>query len=863
MIFKSLNMRILFTLLVCISLFSGRLAGQNIQFQKTYFLRDYTPGIKNIHTNFYDVEPLADGGYVSLGFITDTFNNSEGILTKYDCLGTPLWTKMLGISGSPTNTNFGSVEADSGDIVFSFNLGTGFFRGSILAGRISASGKVIWMKRIGNNTEFGRDIAKTADGGFIIAGSTGQFGTDPQAADVYLVKIDGNGNIQWTKTLGNPGTTYDEAFSVKTDSRDNIIVAGRCIDEGTFKAFILKTDPAGSVLGFKTFGFDNQRTYCYDLLVDKSDRYLITGSTTILEANHQSSEYDVYLIRTDSELKTEFMNIYEVVVGSDAGSIGEGLALLPDGSYAIGVSTFAFTTHAASGPNAPNKNALYVIKEDGTIKKAFIYNMKGSQYTRVRTSPLGGVILSGFSTAYASNVNFQGLLIKTDENFLSGCFDIDVTNELKIQASSWTVRDFQYQTRSGQQISNYTLYRDSALYFNTLCETTVELNPQISGPRQSCPNVPVMFTDRSSGDPSATHMWLVNGKSYDGAGNKTFIFDSPGTYTVIRIMTVGCISRSYEHPIVILPYLSTNISAEICLGQTYNFRGRELSLPGVYADTIKSSGSGCDSLIVLTLTSNPFTDLGTVYDTISCGEFKTFFNLRYDKGGTYFPSLKNERGCDSVIAKLQVFAFSNRTVDTSFCEGTSFKFGDSTYNFPGEYYQTIERESCTEYITLRLSLIRTDKTARFDTLWCGEAKMIDSVNYTAAGVYPIRQADASGCLLKDYSLTIVDIPCEDCVEIPNVFTPLDQDNRNRVFRPVIPAECKARMDKIEFRIYNRWGAKVYESSDVNLPGWNGDYEGQPAPMESYIYQLKYDLYLEESDRTLKNIIRKGVISLIR
>jgi gliding motility-associated-like protein len=80
---------------------------------------------------------------------------------------------------------------------------------------------------------------------------------------------------------------------------------------------------------------------------------------------------------------------------------------------------------------------------------------------------------------------------------------------------------------------------------------------------------------------------------------------------------------------------------------------------------------------------------------------------------------------------------------------------------------------------------------------------------------------------------------------------------------VIPAECKARVDKIEFRIYNRWGAKVYESNDVNLSGWNGDYEGQPAPMETYIYQLKYDLYLEDSDRVLKNIVRKGVVSLIR
>ncbi|MFN8330502.1 MAG: hypothetical protein U0T81_04665 [Saprospiraceae bacterium] len=66
------------------------------------------------------------------------------------------------------------------------------FPGVHLIGRLTRDGKVLWMKRIGRNTElFGRDITATKDGGFIIAGSTGYYGTDATADDIYLVKIDG------------------------------------------------------------------------------------------------------------------------------------------------------------------------------------------------------------------------------------------------------------------------------------------------------------------------------------------------------------------------------------------------------------------------------------------------------------------------------------------------------------------------------------------------------------------------------------------------------------------------------------------------------------------------------------------------
>ncbi|MEP7196666.1 MAG: gliding motility-associated C-terminal domain-containing protein [Saprospiraceae bacterium] len=737
---------------------------QSTAFQKLYYFSPYVSGSnKFIHTNFYEIEAMSDGGFATIGFVTDTNNISQGVLSRYDCIGNVLWTKMLGNSGAPTNTVMGIAETDSSDLVFTFPIATGFFQASTLIGRIDKTGKVKWMKRIGNNTEFGRDIVRTKDGGFVIAGSTGSFGTDNVADDVYLFKIDASGNVLWTKTFGNPAGTYDEAFAITVDSKDNLIVTGSCIAEGTFQGFILKADPNGNPIKFKTYGYTNQRTYAFAVLVDSKDNYLITGSTTILEIDHQSSEYDVFLIKTDSSLNTIFSNIYETNTGSDAGAIGEGLALSPDGNYVIGVSTYAFSNHNASGPNSPSKNSIYVINEDGSINKALIYNRKGSQYTRVRTTK-DGFYICGFSTAYANNVNFQGLIIKTDQHYLSGCNDIDVTQELSLNQELWNIADFSYQTKSGTRSINYSNYRDSSLKSNTLCETTIELNPSITGPVVVCPGQEFVVNDQSSGTNGSKHVWLLNGNPYDeGKKDLKFSFSSPGIYKITKIMTYACISKSFDLTVEVNQASSqtTIINAEFCKEIGYELNGTKLYQAGQFNDTIMRVGS-CDSIVVLNLKELQSINDSTIVDSIYCNIALIRNNTNIDKPGTY------------IITTLK---------------------------------------------------------------------------------------NSDGCVLHYYNLIVIDGGCEDCVVIPNVFTPNDPMD-NKVFRPVIPPGCVYRFGKINFEIYNRWGKKIFNSDDLLISGWNGEQSGKPAPADSYVYVLNYELKV--GDINLPKVYkRKGIFNLIR
>lgn len=783
------------------------LNAQHIRFQKTYSPQAFITGIKNQQASFYDLESLSDDGFATLGFINDTLNGSEGHLVRYDCTGKVLWGKRLGFSGSPTNTNAGIVEGPDGDIFFSFNLGTGFFRASILAGRCSRDGQLKWAKRIGNSTEFGRDIALTPDGGVIIAGSTATHGTDNLADDIYLFKLDADGNVVWSKTFGNPNGTYDEAFAVKIDRNNRIIVTGRCIADTTFQAFILQADENGNPLRFKTYGYHNQRTNAFDLLIDHNNHYLITGFTTLLEDNHASSENDPFLIKVDSNLQTVFANVYEVNRGSDNSTIGEGLALLDDGGYAIGVSTLGFSTHNVNFPNSPNKNALYIINQDGSIRKIFLYNQHGSQYTRVRKSSMGSVLLGGFSRAYTDRNHSQGLIIKTDPQFLSGCFDTDVTPEVTLYSPVWQVADYVHQSRTEFRSINYLNIADSSSTVQTLCEELPELSPDFNIPVDACPGK-VFLEDQSSGPGKG--YWVINKDTVRTDGSLEYVFSGSGSYQITRVLQFSCIVKSITKELFIKSAFTDTIHHTLCDGSPFIYRANTYTQAGIYTIRIPGSSGGCDSIFVLNLKQTVPTLLSEV--KTFCGPSFSYEGNTYDRSGTYTIIRKDQHGCDSLILTLKL---------------------DKVYE-PSDS-----------------GPIELD-TVRF----CDKYEFRNFV-FTKSGKYQNFPVDTLGdCKIESINMILID-DCN-CLSFPNVFTPGNSDDLNDEFRPYV--SCPEIIGNYTLKIFNRWGQEIFSSTKAES-GWDGLQDGKALPVDTYMYQCSYDIRYTYTD--IRKRIRKGSVSLIR
>ncbi len=113
--------------------------------------------------------------------------------------------------------------------------------------------------------------------------------------------------------------------------------------------------------------------------------------------------------------------------------------------------------------------------------------------------------------------------------------------------------------------------------------------------------------------------------------------------------------------------------------------------------------------------------------------------------------------------------------------------------------------------------------------------------------------DSNGCV-NQASIFIEGVPPD--IDIPNAFTP-NGDEINDVFLPVITNAENIEGLIEEFRVYSRWGTEVYVEFGPDVKGWDGDFQGELAPPEVYLYFIKLRLPNGEEQ------IRKGDVTLIR
>jgi gliding motility-associated-like protein len=125
-----------------------------------------------------------------------------------------------------------------------------------------------------------------------------------------------------------------------------------------------------------------------------------------------------------------------------------------------------------------------------------------------------------------------------------------------------------------------------------------------------------------------------------------------------------------------------------------------------------------------------------------------------------------------------------------------------------------------------------------------------------AGCYAIAALDTAGN--EGRQSTVV---CNDnCpfYELPNVITP-NADSRNDRFRPMT---CPRFVEKVVFKVYNRWGGLIYErDDDINL-NWAGiSQDGNPLPAGLYYYEADVTFIRLRREDNMTRI--KGWIQLLR
>jgi hypothetical protein len=234
---------------------------------------------------------------------------------------TPSFEWAAAFGGTGNDAGF-SIAPDASGNVFTtgkfsgtadFDPGPGTFNltsaGSedIFVSKLDASGNFVWAYGFGGaSLDQGRSIAVDPSGNIVITGyfrNTIDFDPGPgilnlTAAsglfDVFILKLDGDGNFLWAVSFGDPASNSDLGYSVATDDTGNIYATGTFSGTadfdpgaGTFSlsafsgggftdVFILKLDESGNFVWAKSIG-GTSSDIAFTLAVDLSNNVIIGG----------------------------------------------------------------------------------------------------------------------------------------------------------------------------------------------------------------------------------------------------------------------------------------------------------------------------------------------------------------------------------------------------------------------------------------------------------------------------------------------------------------------------------------------------------------------------------------------------------
>ncbi|MDD1719691.1 MAG: hypothetical protein LUQ25_06500, partial [Methanoregulaceae archaeon] len=267
-----------------------------------------------------------------------------------------LWEKTFNIRGSDTIQDIcltpdGGFAAVGSTFTYSSKYVTS--SGEVFMIRTDPEGNERW-NRTYNGTGFaqGSAIASTTDGGFVITGHSSVLQSrDPR---LFLLKTDGQGNVEWERTYGEGGTHVGNSVAETSDG--GYIACGWTTagPEMNFDLYLLKISSSGDVIWEKRFG--GSRSEEGNAVIETSDGgYLIAGRTDSSGAGSS----DMYLARTDASGEL----LWEKTFGKGFYDVAEDVKEIPGEGYVIagGIST---PLDMISPEMSIKRESVYLVRTD-------------------------------------------------------------------------------------------------------------------------------------------------------------------------------------------------------------------------------------------------------------------------------------------------------------------------------------------------------------------------------------------------------------------------------------------------------------------------------------------------------------------
>ena len=230
------------------------------------------------------IDHTSDGGYIVCGYSNSfhSTNDYDIYVAKLDEAANIQWQKTFG--GSRTDIGWGVKELQDKTFLLFGAIGIDSTNDDIFITRLDAKGNQLWQKTHGNDKyERCTQMLATSDGNFLLIG---QRNVGPgNNIDSYVVKIDDKGNLLWEKTYGGnfPERTY---YGAETPDGD-FLISGSLLPYQTAKAdiFLLKINRNGELIWTKTYGAENVHDIVHSFCRNQDQKtYTMSGYSETAKA---------------------------------------------------------------------------------------------------------------------------------------------------------------------------------------------------------------------------------------------------------------------------------------------------------------------------------------------------------------------------------------------------------------------------------------------------------------------------------------------------------------------------------------------------------------------------------------------------
>jgi hypothetical protein len=279
----------------------------------------------------YAMVKTADGGYLLAGGYLSS--RRAFWLVKVDANGNAQWNKTY---DGPDNDEVATSvqQTTDGGYIVAGNQGDSYHTDIWLV-KTDSAGNMQWNQTYGRaeaEFEYAHSVQQTSDGGYIISGETGNRG-QPWSWDYWLVKTNANGNVEWSKTYGGAASDWGHQAQQTADGGYIIVGGTTSFGAGGQNGWLVKTDASGTLLWSKTYGRSGDD---YLQLVQKTSDggYALAGITDSFGAGSD----DFWLVKTDANGNIQWERTY----GGAGYEFASSFQQTSDGGYALAGFTDSF-----------------------------------------------------------------------------------------------------------------------------------------------------------------------------------------------------------------------------------------------------------------------------------------------------------------------------------------------------------------------------------------------------------------------------------------------------------------------------------------------------------------------------------------